>query len=86
MDREAILDEVIEYNAPAKLRSDEFTVHQYMERREEQGSASISPNTAIRYLNRLVERGVLTMRKVLVRGYWQNAYSISSEEHGREEA
>lgn len=80
MDWEAVLNEIIEYNNPAKLRPDEFTVRQYIERRKERGDVSVSYNTTLRYLNRLVDRGVLKVRRVLDGGCWKNAYSAAGED------
>lgn len=83
MDKKAILDEIIEYDSPAPLRPDEFTIYQYMERREARGDAPVSRNTANRYLNRLAKEGILTMRQALVEGKWHNAYSVVKDDRGR---
>jgi len=80
MDREAILNEIIQYDNPARLRPDEFTVRQYIERRKARGDMPVSYNTSVHYLNRLAERGILTVRRILSDGRWKNAYSMAGED------
>ena len=79
MDRDTILDEIIKYSSPDGLRSDEFTVYDYMERRRERGDVPVARITASCYLNKLVAQGKLTMRQVLVGSRWCNAYSKRKE-------
>jgi len=80
-DRQAILDEIIEFTAPPRLEADEFTITQYLERLKEGGRPMLY-NTAQRYLGQEVDRGVLTKRKVLHGGRWHTAYRITSRGEG----
>ena len=85
MDREQILNEVIEHVCPPRIQPNEFTVVQFMARyREIYGSLSI--NQARRRLNRCVEAGTMGKRKVLLDGYITNVYHLIKEDESEAKA
>jgi len=75
MDKNQILDEVIEYALPPRIQPGEFTVRQFAARHQELHSP-LSLGQARRRLNRCVEAGILGMRKVLVDGFMKNVYHL----------
>lgn len=78
MDREQILDEVIEYTSPLHIQPNEFTVAQFASRHQ-QLCGPLSIGQARRRLNKYVEAGLLGKRQVLLDGYRTSAYCLIKE-------
>ena len=78
MDKQQILDEAIEHASPPRIRANEFTVVQFVDRhRVLYGPLSTAQGR--RRLKRSVEAGIMGVRKVLLDGYTTNAYHTIRE-------
>ena len=79
IDKERILDEIIEFTRAPSMRSDEFTVVQFVDRYQElRGPLSIDRGRKM--LNRQVVAGMLERRKMLVDGFQRNVYRLKDKE------
>lgn len=84
MDRQEILDEVIEFIQPPRIQSNEFTIAQFVARHEQLFGSSLSVGQLRRRLNGCVADGTMGKRKVLLEGYITNVYHlIKEDENGR---
>lgn len=77
MHREAILEEILQYNKRPQLREDEVLVKEYLEawNADSARSETIGPDRARKDLDRMVRDGIIEKRVVFHDGHWVNAYS-----------
>jgi hypothetical protein len=82
VDREAILEELIQYNRRPRLREDEILVEQYVEawNADPERNGPMDQKRGRKDLDRMVRDGMMTKRKVFHEGRWMNAYSYKEGE------
>jgi hypothetical protein len=83
-DKDAILQEILEYNAQPSLDDDEFTIEVYRGLWESSHGRPLNKSTARLHLSNAVSAGKLTKRMVFHRGYWRVAYKAVKNEEAQE--
>lgn len=73
MDRQAILEEIVKFTLPPTREEDEFTLNEYRAECALAG-ADVSRKTASYRLERLIKKGILTKRLVLLESKWTTVY------------